>query len=219
MSRILPSQSESHGSWLSVLLGVCVALFILLLVPFAQLLKPDRVKLAVIEKAEVAPPAPPPPMEEPPPPPPEPEEEPPPELEVPPPMPSLEQLEIGLIAGTGGNLGIDLGLGVDFSTESAEQLESIFGFGELDEIPRVVRAGPFRYPTNGPRGRGQKFVNLLIFIDVNGRVSVQDVVDYSHRELIEPAKRMAMGTRFSIPIRNGEPVRARYEWPIQISLE
>jgi protein TonB len=218
MSRILPSQGESQGSWLSVLLGICVALFILLMVPFAQLLKPDRERVVVIEQADVAPP-PPLPFNEPPPPPPKREAEPPPELKLPPPMPSLEQLEIGLNAGTGGNLGIDLDLGINFSTESVEQLESIFGFGELDEIPRVVRAGQFRYPTNGPRGRGQKFVNLLIIIDVNGRVSVQDVVDFSHRELIEPAKRMAMGTRFSVPVRNGEPVRARYEWPIQISLE
>jgi hypothetical protein len=105
---------------------------------------------------------------------------------------------------------------VDFSTESAGDLEQLFGFSELDEIPRLTREGPFRYPTNAPRGRGEAFVRLLVIIDRGGRVSVERTVDFSHREFVEPARRMAESSRFSTPTRNGEPVRSRYEWPIRI---
>ena len=135
-------------------------------------------------------------------------------------MPTLEQLEVSLNPGTGDlSIGAGLGMTVDFSTESVDQLEQLFGFGELDEIPRLVREGRFRYPPNSPRGRGEAFVRLLVYVEKDGRVSVQKVVDYSHREFIDAAKRMAEGSRFSTPTRNGQAVRSKYEWPIRIPLQ
>lgn len=202
------------------MLGCGVALLIMLLVPLTQVMQPERSRVESIEAMELAAPPPPPPPEEPPPPPPEPEEATPPELETPPPMPTLEQLEIGLSPGTGDlSIGPGLGFAVDFSTESVDQLEQLFGFGELDEIPRLVREGRFRYPPNSPRGRGEAFVRLLVFVERDGRVAVQEVVDYSHREFIDAAKRMAEGSRFSPPTLNGEAVRSKYEWPIRIPLQ
>lgn len=220
MPSLLPPQNASSGRWLSILLGCAVALCILMLVPLTQLMQPERSRVESIEAVDLAAPPPPPPPEEPPPPPPEPEEEPPPELETPPPMPSLEQLEVSLNPGTGDlSIGAGLGMKVDFSTESVDQLEQLFGFGELDEIPRLVREGRFRYPPNSPRGRGEAFVRLLVYVEKDGRVSVQKVVDYSHREFIDAAKRMAEGSRFSTPTRDGQPVRSKYEWPIRIPLK
>jgi TonB family protein len=133
-------------------------------------------------------------------------------------MPSLEQLEVALNPGTGGEMSLDIGIGIDFSTESAVQLEEIFVFGELDEVPRLVREGRFRYPPNSPRGRGEAFVNLLIYVEADGRIAVQQVIDYSHREFIEAAKSMAESSRFSPPMHNGQAVRSKYEWPIRIPL-
>lgn len=220
MSSLLPPQNASSGKWLSLLLGCAVAFGILMLVPLTQLMQPERSRVESIEAVDLAAPPPPPPPEEPPPPPPEPDEAPPPELEAPPPMPTLEQLEVSLNPGTGDlSIGAGLGMTVDFSTESVDQLEQLFGFGELDEIPRLVREGRFRYPPNSPRGRGEAFVRLLVYVEKDGRVSVQKVVDYSHREFIDAAKRMAEGSRFSTPTRNGQAVRSKYEWPIRIPLQ
>lgn len=135
-------------------------------------------------------------------------------------MPSLEQLEVSLNPGTGDmSLGAGLGLAIDFSTESVDQLEQIFGFGELDEVPRLVREGRFRYPPNSPRGRGEAFVRMLVYVEADGRISVQKVIDYSHKEFIEAATRMAEGSRFSPPMRQGQAVRSKYEWPIRIPLK
>jgi TonB family protein len=135
-------------------------------------------------------------------------------------MPTLEQLEVSLNPGTGDlSLGTGLGVNLDFSTESTSQLEEIFGFGDLDEMPHLVREGRFRYPPNSPRGRGEAFVRLLIYVETDGRISVQKVIDYSHKEFIEAATRMAEGSRFSPPMRKGQAVRSSYEWPIRIPLK
>ena len=219
MPEPFPVTSTSTGRKLSVLLGVAAAFGILLLVPLTQIFQPAERKVEAIEAIDLAPP-PPPPIPDTPPPPPEPEEPPPPELDTPPPMPSLEQLEIALEPGTGRNLGLDMGLGIDLTagTESFDQLERLFGFGELDEVPRLVREGRFRYPPNSPRGRGEAFVRLLVYVEKDGRVAVQEVIDFSHREFVDAATRMAEGSRFSPPTRNGEPVRSKYEWPIRIPL-
>jgi protein TonB len=218
MAQLFPVTRAPAGRGLGFLLGCGVALFIMLLVPLTQLMEPEREPAELIESIQMAPPPPPPPPEEPPPPP-EPEEEPPPELKQPPPMPTLEQLEISLNPGTGGPLGLDIGIGFDFSTESTEQLEQIFGFGELDELPRLLNENlPFRYPPNTPRGRGNAFVDLLIIIDREGRVQVEDVYDFSHRELLQAARQHVERFRFSTPIRNGKPVSAKYRWRLEIPL-
>ncbi|WPJ94491.1 energy transducer TonB [Coraliomargarita algicola] len=195
-----------------------MALFIMMLVPLTQLTQPSRERVDTLEAVDLAVPPPPPRLEEPPPPPQMEEKEPPPELKQPPPMPTLEQLEVALNPGTGGDMSLDIGLGVDLTTESTDQLEKLFGFGELDEVPHLVREGRFRYPPNSPRGRGEALVRLLIYVEADGRISVQRVIDYSHQEFIEAARRMAEGSRFSPPMRNGQAVRSKYEWPIRIPL-
>lgn len=219
MSRLFPPQNTSSDRGLSLLLGCAVALVILLLVPLTQIMQAERAAVQPIEAVELAAPPPPPPLDEPPPPPPKQEEDPPPELKTPPPMPSLEQLEVALNPGTGDlSIGSGLGMAIDFKTESVDQLEKLFGFGELDEVPRLVREGRFRYPPNSPRGRGEGFVRLLVYVEADGRISVQKVVDYSHIEFVDAAKRMAEGSRFSPPMHQGQAVRSKYEWPIRIPL-
>jgi protein TonB len=218
MAQLLPVTRAPSRRGLGFLLGCGAALLVLLLVPLAQLTQPEKGRVETIESIEMSAPPPPPPPEEPPPPP-EPEKETPPELEQPPPMPTLEQLEISLNPGTGGPLDLDIGVGFDFSTESTEQLEQIFGFGELDELPRLLNENlPFRYPPNAPRGRGNAFVGVLIVIDRDGRVRVEDITDYSHRALLRAAREHVERFRFSSPIRNGQPVRAKYRWRLEIPL-
>ena len=47
-------------------------------------------------------------------------------------MPTLEQMELILNPGTGADLSLELGLDLNFQTESADQLIDLFGFDQLD---------------------------------------------------------------------------------------
>ena len=203
---------------MSTVFGIVVALLIFLLIPLVQLSEVRPAADQSVEELVLAVPPPPPPPSDPPPPPPKEEQEEPPELDTPPPMPSLEQLELSLNPGMGGALTIGDSLDLNFKVESAEQMMQRYGFDDLDEIPHVTRHGRIQYPVQLQRRRVEGYVKLLIFIDPSGRVEVQEVLNYSHREFIQPAKDGAAATRFSPPIRNGQAVSAKYSWRIEFSL-
>jgi protein TonB len=213
------SRRERRISTLSIFLGIVLSGGIFLLIPFLQLMQESPEYVESLEAIAVAPPPPPPPPIEEPPPPPEEDEVDPPELDTPPPMPTLDQLDLALNPGTGGNLGITMELGINFETESVTEMMDLFGFEDLDEIPRVVRNGRIEYPANLRRQRIEGFVRLLIIIDESGRVTVSDVEAFSHKDFVSPARRGAEATRFSPPTRNGQPVRARYNWELKFELQ
>lgn len=219
MSQLYKPPSPSRGFGLSILLGLFCAGLLLMLVPLTQIFQTPQKTVEIIEAIEVAAPPPPPPPETPDVPPPAEQEEPPPELNMPPPMPSLEQLELSLNPGTGGDLRIDNAFQFDLSTESAEEMIRLFGFDELDEIPRLVREGRPNSQQSAEfqrlmRRQGTKQVILLVALDERGVISVVDVVNYTHAALIPAAKQAAESSRFSPPMRNGVPVRAKYTWPL-----
>ncbi len=212
-----PKRSRSAG--LSLLLGLVPALLIFLLVPLTQLFRPPAKTVQPLEEVVLAVPPPPPPPVETPPPPLKREEERPPELNEPPPMPTLEQLELSLNPGTGGALSVEVGLDLNFKTESAQQMIDLFGFDELDEIPRLIREGMPRLKQSREylqllHRNVEKSVTLTVIVDERGYVEVTDVAKYTHRELIPAAKQVAESSRFSAPIRNGKPVRAKYTWTL-----
>ena len=220
MTRLYQKPNETRYAWTSVTIGLVVVLLIFLLVPLTQMFEPPSQDETVLEAIEVsvAPPPPPlPPLELSPPP--EDPDPPPPELKTPPSMPTLEQMQLLLNPGTGGDLSLELGLDLNFQTESAEQLIDLFGFDELDQVPHVKRYGRFNYRSVLQRRGVGGYVELLIFIDTSGRVEVQEVLSYSHREFIAAAKAGAAATRFSPPVRNGQPVRAKYSWRIEFRMD
>jgi protein TonB len=220
MTRLYQKPNETRYAWTSVTIGLVVVLLIFLLVPLTQMFEPPSQDETVLEAIEVsvAPPPPPlPPLELSPPP--EDPDPPPPELTTPPSMPTLEQMQLLLNPGTGGDLSLELGLDLNFQTESAEQLIDLFGFDELDQVPHVKRYGRFNYRSVLQRRGVGGYVELLIFIDTSGRVEVQEVLSYSHREFIAAAKAGAAATRFSPPVRNGQPVRAKYSWRIEFRMD
>ena len=219
MTRLYQKPDESRNFVLSLALGIVAALFIFLLVPLTQMSDlPDKPE-NTIEELVLAVLPPPPPPRDPPPPEPESEQEAPPELETLAPMPTLEQLEVSLNPGLGGALTIEVGTGFDFSTESASDMMRLYGFDELDESPHVTRQGRVNYPVHLQRRRVEGYVKLLIVIDPSGRVEVREVLSYSHKEFIAPAKAGAAATRFSVPMRNGAAVSAQYSWKIEFSLQ
>ncbi|MGJ8638726.1 MAG: energy transducer TonB [Opitutaceae bacterium] len=219
----MPYIDKSHrpklGSKAAIGFGLAVALGIFLLVPISQLLDTPERDTLVIESIEMAPPPPPPPPEDPPPPP-KPEEEPPPiELKVPPPQLSLEQLELSLNTGTGGDLSFDSSMLFDVATESADELSKLFGFDELDEVPRLVRRGRPREQQSSEfqrlmRRRDTKQVVLEVALDHQGSIDVLNVRSASHEALVPAARQAAESSKFSPPTRNGRSVRARYVWTL-----
>jgi protein TonB len=220
MTRLYQKPNETRYAWTSVTIGLVVVLLIFLLVPLTQMFEPPPQDETVLEAIEVsvAPPPPPlpslelsPPAED--------ADPPPPELKTPPSMPTLEQMQLLLNPGTGGDLSLELGLDLNFQSESAEQLIDLFGFDELDQVPHVKRYGRFNYRSVLQRRGVGGYVELLIFIDTSGRVEVQEVLSYSHREFIAAAKAGAAATRFSPPLRNGQPVRAKYSWRIEFRMD
>lgn len=123
-----------------------VALFIFLLVPLTQMFESPSREGSVLGAVEVSI-APPPPVS------------PPPELHRLPSMPTLEQMELVLNPGTAADLSLELGLDLNFQTESADQLIDLFGFDQLDQVPSVTRYGRIHLQ----RCRVGGYVELLIF--------------------------------------------------------
>lgn len=202
-----------------MVLGCGVALLIFLLIPFTQFLEPIEKTPVVIEELELAVLPPPPPLEEPPPPLSDKQDESPPELEMPPPMPTLEQLEVGLNPGKGGDFAIEAGFSIHFETESAAEMMQRYGFDDLDEVPHVTRRGPLEYPVQLLRRRIEGYVKVLVYIDPSGRVEVKEVMDYSHKQFVAPARRTAAATRYSPPVRDGKPVSAQYLLTVEFKIE
>jgi hypothetical protein len=200
----------------SIIFGLLATALIFLLVPLTQLSHTPRPEAMRIEPITLATQSPPPPPEY------TQEQLPPtevdarPELKQVPPLPTLEQLNLSLNPGVGGDLSAGLGFNFDLGADSATEMMKLFDFDELDEVPRLIREGRFQYPPNSPRGRGLAHVLLLVYIDTKGRVQVQHAIEYSHREFVEAASRMANSSRFSIPMRDGRPVRSSYEWLVRI---
>ena len=218
MARRFRTEESRSRYAVSVVLGMCAAFVLFLLVPLTQMFREAEREIRRIRQAEVASPRPPPPPPEPPPEREEREEERPPELEREPPRPTLEQLDLSLQPGTGGDPRMAVGSGIDFATESPEEMMRLFEFGELDRVPRIKRRGPVDYPPELRRRGVEGQVTLLVIIDRSGRVRVEEVLDYSHRAFVQPAVEGARTTRFTTPTRDGEPVRAKYSWTIEFEM-
>ena len=83
-----------------------------------------------------------------------------------------------------------------------------YSTGELDGLPTAIRTGQFRWPSRA-RGLSGK-VRLLLEIDQNGLVSVIKVMSTSDPALSAAATRVARGSRFTSPRKNGQKVKARF---------
>jgi TonB family protein len=219
MPHFYQKTDETPSAWGSVALGLLVALLIFLLVPFTQMMESPSKALVVDEAIEisVAPPVPALPAAE----------SPPaaqaaqavPQLERPLPMPTLKPMDLVLAPRIGADLSGALDVDLHFQTESAEQLIELFGFDDLDQVPFITRPGRFNYRSVLQRRGVEGYVELLIVIDPTGRVEVREVLGYSHRELVAAAKAGAAATRFSPPLRNGQPVQAQYSWRIEFRMD
>lgn len=198
---------------------VLMTLAILAILPFTQALSGDpRDKtLRSVNVANLPPPEPPPP--EPPPPPEEEEEEQTPELDEPPPMLDLSQLESALNPGLGGAATAAFDLDAFSAAIDAGGELEIFDVIDLDRPPRLIKRVMPEYPvellTRGIEGS----VTLVLIIDQEGAVTVESVADWKgDRDFIRPTRIALSRCRFEPPTKDGQPVRARYKITIPFQL-
>ena len=96
-------------------------------------------------------------------------------------------------------------------------VKSHYSAGELDGQPRLIRAGSTAFPSALSReGVTQGTVTLEVELSERGTVRVRRVISATHPELVSGAKRVAAGSRYSAPRKNGRPVKAIMSWPITI---
>ncbi|MBK1830496.1 energy transducer TonB [Verrucomicrobiaceae bacterium R5-34] len=93
--------------------------------------------------------------------------------------------------------------------------KSQYSLGELDRKPRLLRNPSVRFPSS-IRGATSGRVVVRVIILPSGRSQFLSVVSASHPALVAPAKRIASGSRFTPPTRQGKPVKAVMTWPITI---
>jgi protein TonB len=202
-----------------VLATVLMTLAILAILPFTQALSgdPRDRTLRSVDVANIPPPEPPPP--EPPPPEEEEQEEESPDLEQPPEMLDLSQLESALNPGTGGAFtgAFDLD---SFSVQPNVAGEmQIFDIVDLDRTPRMIKRVIPEYPqqllVRGIEGE----VTLVLIIDQQGEVTVDRILDWEgDRGFIQPTRLALSRCVFEPPTKDGQPVRARYKITIPFNL-
>lgn len=192
---------------------------VFLLLPFTQMIAAfgkEKQDYLSVEVALQPPPPPPPDLDLPPPPE---EEPPPPEMQEQMQQLSLSQLDVALNLGTGNAMAGAFnfeGFGLDAS-DTADDLQ-IFDIQDLDQVPRMIQQGQFVYPAELRRARVSGSVSLVVIINERGGVTVEEVAEGRVRQFVESATRFAETSRFEPPMKNGEPVRARYTFPVRFSL-
>lgn len=95
--------------------------------------------------------------------------------------------------------------------------KSHYNVRELDGKPRLIRAGSAAFPSSlARRGVNQGTVVFEVELSTSGSVRVRRTLSSTHSELVSAARRVASGSRFTAPTRNGQRVRAIMRWPITI---
>jgi protein TonB len=93
--------------------------------------------------------------------------------------------------------------------------KSEYSLGELDGQPRLLRNPSVVFP-RGIKDADSGHVVVQVAILPSGRSEFIAVVSSTHDELIPLAQRIANGSRFTPPTRQGEAVKAIMTWPITI---
>ncbi|MEM0912321.1 MAG: energy transducer TonB [Pseudomonadota bacterium] len=90
---------------------------------------------------------------------------------------------------------------------------------QLDAMPTLLTMTRAKIPPRLAR-RGIKKVNvqLDILIDTEGKLTLIEIVENPHQEMVNEIKRLVRTARFTPPLKNGVPVRTRFILPLIIEL-
>ena len=103
------------------------------------------------------------------------------------------------------------------SSEIGVALKTNFAFEDMDQAPRLMHVGQFRFSFPKDlirRNITQGKVELSIEIDKTGKARVLSVASAEYQQLIPLAKRMVSMAKFSIPTVNGKNVKVVGVWPV-----
>ncbi len=94
---------------------------------------------------------------------------------------------------------------------------SVYRLHELDSRPRILSHPQAAFPESISK-RGIKSVTVIFEIELSptGTVRIIRLVATAYDELIPEATKVAAGSRFSPPLRNGKPVRSIMHFPVII---
>ncbi|MBV1910650.1 MAG: energy transducer TonB [Kangiellaceae bacterium] len=93
-----------------------------------------------------------------------------------------------------------------------------FGLSELDDVPRLLTNLKISYPTSLVRkGIHRIDVELDVLIDESGKVVLRRIVRNPHPEFESIIQKLMKKARFTAPKKNGVPVRAAFNWPLEFS--
>ena len=98
---------------------------------------------------------------------------------------------------------------------SLPKTKSEYSLGELDQQPRLLRNPSVVFPRSIKDASSGRVV-VRVAILATGRSEFISVVSSTHDELIPLAQRIASGSRFTPPTRQGKAVKAIMTWPITI---
>lgn len=95
--------------------------------------------------------------------------------------------------------------------------KSHYGVNELDGKPRLIRHGSATFPASLARkGVTSGTVMFEVELSERGAVSIRSVISATHPELVGPARRVASGSRYTPPTRQGRAVRVIMRLPVTI---
>ncbi|MFA3791889.1 energy transducer TonB [Aliiglaciecola sp. SL4] len=93
------------------------------------------------------------------------------------------------------------------------------GIESLDSVPTLLTPLVVDFPKSlQRRGITKTLVKLDVMIDEEGQVTLINVASNSYPELNPEIRKLVRKSRFSPPQKDNEPARARFIWPIEISV-
>ncbi|MBU2895043.1 energy transducer TonB [Colwellia sp. D2M02] len=103
----------------------------------------------------------------------------------------------------------------DFELDLAVDWQA-FGLGELDSIPVLLTQIKTAFPRSLARkGIKKAKVALDVFIDEQGSITLVGIKEMPYEELSDAINKIIRDSRFSVPTKNGQAVRARFIWPVE----
>ena len=136
------------------------------------------------------------------------EEEPEIELESAPPELSLDQLDLALNPGTGGDIVGDFSLPGFDDVSEAGSIEDVFDFEDLDSVPRRLSGTKPDYPRELRSKRIGGVVKVKVTLLPDGSVSNPEILASPHPKLSQAVLKAVCDWMFEKPRVNGRNVQA-----------
>jgi len=92
-----------------------------------------------------------------------------------------------------------------------------FELDQLDGLPVLLTPLRIKFPKSLRRqGIKSALIKLEVVIDENGHLTLIEIIENPHHQLLNEIQRLIRTSRFSAPTKDNTPVRARFIWPLAI---